>query len=238
MKNFISVTTNAARFQDISLNPQKLAGMCAKLKCCLNYEVDNYMEAGRRMPPRDVVLQTQDADYFFFKADILAGLVTYSTDKRAAVNLEVITAERAKEVIELNKQGEKPLSLQEEGFQREDDRPKDLLEDDISRFDKAKKKKKKRKGKGESADAQPSRKEPQAGKPKGEKGERPEKSKGEKGEDGAQAPQAPKGDGKPKGGERQQPKNRPSRKTRQGKGQEADPSGKAPKEKKSEPNHE
>ena len=238
MKNFISVTTNAARFQDISLNPQKLAVMCAKLKCCLNYEVDNYMEAGRRMPPRDVVLQTQDADYFFFKADILAGLVTYSTDKRAAVNLEVITAERAKEVIELNKQGEKPLSLQEEGFQREDDRPKDLLEDDISRFDKAKKKKKKRKGKGESADAQPSRKEPQAGKPKGEKGERPEKSKGEKGEDGAQAPQAPKGDGKPKGGERQQPKNRPSRKTRQGKGQEADPSGKAPKEKKSEPNHE
>ena len=67
MKNFVSVSTNAARFQDISLNPQKLAGMCAKLKCCLNYEVDDYVEAGKCMPARDVVLQTQDSDYYLFK---------------------------------------------------------------------------------------------------------------------------------------------------------------------------
>ena len=60
MKNFVSVSTNAARYQDISLNPQKLAGMCAKLKCCLNYEVDNYVEASRKMPPKDAVLQTAD----------------------------------------------------------------------------------------------------------------------------------------------------------------------------------
>ena len=146
MKNFVSVSTNAARFQDISLNPQKLAGMCAKLKCCLNYEVDNYVEAGRRMPSREVVLQTQDGDFHLFKSDILAGLVTYSTDKNIASNLEVITAERAKEIIEMNRRGEKPMSLQKDGEGRETKKQHtDLLAGgDISRFDKAKKKKKKK----------------------------------------------------------------------------------------------
>ena len=146
MKNFVSVSTNAARFQDISLNPQKLAGMCAKLKCCLNYEVDNYVEAGRRMPSREVVLQTQDGDFHLFKSDILAGLVTYSTDKNIASNLEVITAERAKEIIEMNRRGEKPVSLQKDGEGRETKKQHtDLLAGgDISRFDKAKKKKKKK----------------------------------------------------------------------------------------------
>ena len=80
MKNFVSVSTGAARYQDISLNPQKLAGQCAKLKCCMNYEVDTYVEAGKRLPSKEITLQTQDAEYYFFKADILAGLVTYSTD--------------------------------------------------------------------------------------------------------------------------------------------------------------
>ena len=146
MKNFVSVSTNAARFQDISLNPQKLAGMCAKLKCCLNYEVDDYVEAGRRMPSREVVLQTQDGDFHLFKSDILAGLVTYSTDKNIASNLEVITAERAKEIIEMNRRGEKPVSLQKDGEGRETRKQHtDLLAGgDISRFDKAKKKKKKK----------------------------------------------------------------------------------------------
>ena len=109
MKNFISVSTNSARFQDISLNPQKLAGMCAKLKCCLNYEVDDYVEAGRRIPSREVVLQTLDGDYYLFKTDILAGMITYSTDKNIAANLETITAERARLVIEMNKNGEKKV---------------------------------------------------------------------------------------------------------------------------------
>ena len=144
MKNFVSVSTNAARFQDISLNPQKLAGMCAKLKCCLNYEVDDYVEAGKRMPARDVVLQTQDGDYYQFKTDILAGLITYSTDKHLAANLEVITAQRAHEVIVMNRRGEKPLSLLEDNKSKAPNKPKDLLEDDINRFDKAKRKKKKR----------------------------------------------------------------------------------------------
>lgn len=143
MKNFVSVSTNAARYQDISLNPQKLAGMCAKLKCCLNYEVDNYVEASRKMPPKDTVLQTADGEFHQFKVDILAGLITYSSDKNLASNLETITAERAKEIIEMNRNGEKPLSLMENGKVKETAKPIDLLaEADLSRFDKAKKKKK------------------------------------------------------------------------------------------------
>ena len=144
MKNFVSVSTNAARIQDISLNPQKLAGMCAKLKCCLNYEVDDYVEASRKMPARDIVLQTLDSDYYLFKSDILAGTVVYSTDKGIAANLEEITAERARAIIEMNKRGEKPESLTEDGTVKQDTRPRDLLADaDISRFDKTRKRKKK-----------------------------------------------------------------------------------------------
>ena len=143
MKNFVSVNTGAARYQDISLNPQKLAGMCAKLKCCLNYEVDNYIEASRRLPSKEVVLQTQDSDYYLFKSDILAGMVTYSTDKKMPANIETITAQRALEVIEMNKHGEKPLSLQEDGTVKQTEKPIDLLENEsLTRFDKSKKKKK------------------------------------------------------------------------------------------------
>ncbi len=148
MKNFSSVSTNAARFQDISLNPQKLAGMCAKLKCCLNYEVDDYVEAGRRLPNKETILQTQDADYYYFKADILAELVSYSTDKNIAANVETITVQRAKQIIEMNRQGEKPLSLQEDSQAKPVKQHVDLAGGDISRFDKAKKKKKKKKSGG------------------------------------------------------------------------------------------
>lgn len=144
MKNFVSVGTSAARFQDISLNPQKLAGMCAKLKCCLNYEVDDYVEASRKLPSKDIVLITQDAEYHLFKTDILAGLVTYSTDKNLAANLETITAERAKQIIEMNRKGEKPLSLVEGEQKQNDKRSLDLAtQENINRFDKSKKKKKK-----------------------------------------------------------------------------------------------
>lgn len=144
MKNFVSVGTSAARFQDISLNPQKLAGMCAKLKCCLNYEVDDYVEASRKLPSKDIVLITQDAEYHLFKTDILAGLVTYSTDKNLAANLETITAERAKQIIEMNRKGEKPLSLVEGEQKQNEKRSLDLAtQENINRFDKSKKKKKK-----------------------------------------------------------------------------------------------
>lgn len=144
MKNFNSVSTAAARFQDISPNPQKLAGQCAKLKCCLNYEADTYVEASRKLPPHDVQLETADSTYFYFKADILAGLITYSTDKRLMANAVTISAERAFEVIQLNRAGEKPLKL-DEGERTEPLKPVDLAEqDDLTRFDKVKR----RNGKG------------------------------------------------------------------------------------------
>ena len=145
MKNFVSVGTSSARFQDISLNPQKLAGMCAKLKCCLNYEVDDYVEASRKLPSKEVVLQTQDSDYYYFKADILAGLITYSTDKNIAANLEAITAQRAKQIIDMNRKGEKPVSLLDDGGKKVPQGPIDLAtQENIARFDRAKKKKKKK----------------------------------------------------------------------------------------------
>ena len=145
MKNFVSVGTSSARFQDISLNPQKLAGMCAKLKCCLNYEVDNYVEASRKLPSKEAVLQTQDADYYYFKADILAGLITYSTDKNIAANLETIPSGRAKQIIEMNRKGEKPISLLEDSGKKAPQGPIDLAtQENIARFDRAKKKKKKK----------------------------------------------------------------------------------------------
>ena len=147
MTNFVSVATSAARYQDISLNPQKLAGQCAKLKCCLNFEVDAYVEASRKMPPRDARLETADATYFHFKSDIFNRTVTYSTEKNVASNLVTITADRVFEVIAMNKAGEKPLTLLPEG----EEKPKakaafgDILgDDDLTRFDKKKKKKRKK----------------------------------------------------------------------------------------------
>ena len=175
MKNFVSVSTAAARFQDISLNPQKLAGMCAKLKCCLNYEVDDYMEHGKRLPNREIILQTQDSDYFYFKSDILAGLITYSTDKRVAANLVTITAERAKEVIDMNKRGEKPLDLLPDDHPRQAEGPVDLLAgDSITRFDKAKKRKKKKGPKSQEARTQEAK--PQETRTQEAKSDKPTKS--------------------------------------------------------------
>ncbi len=148
MKNFVSVSTNAARFQDISLNPQKLAGQCAKLKCCLNYEADSYVEAYRKLPSREIQLETLDATYYFFKADILAGLVTYSTDKRLAANLATISARRAFEIIRLNKAGERVERL-EEGGEESEKKSTDLLDQDsLTRFDRSKRRKNKRHGGG------------------------------------------------------------------------------------------
>ncbi len=153
MKNFSSVSTAAARFQDITPNPQKLAGQCAKLKCCLNYEVDTYMEAARQLPDRSVTLETIDGTYYYFKADTLAGTVTYSTDRRLAANLVTLTTERIKEVIAMNAQGEKPDRL-DEGEAAEPARTVDLAEqDDLTRFDKARRSKNRnRKGGGNGRD--------------------------------------------------------------------------------------
>ena len=145
MKNFVSVSTAAARFQDLSLNPQKLAGQCAKLKCCMNYEVDQYMEASQKLPSREVSLHVADGEFFYFKADILTGMITYSSDKRIAANLTTISAERAKEIITMNRKGETPDSLEDKPKNQS---PKSIdlaTQDDLNRFDTKKKKKKKKK---------------------------------------------------------------------------------------------
>ena len=198
MKNFVSVSTGAARYQDISLNPQKLAGMCAKLKCCLNYEVDNYIEASRKLPSREVVLQTIDGDYYLFKTDILAGLVTYSTDKRLAANLETISGQRALEIIEMNKRGEKPESLTEGDIQKGDSKQTDLLAgESLTRFDKAKKKKKGNKPRGQKP-----QQEKQA---KGNEANNPAKQKGDSQKPKAEG-QKPKADGQKERNDGQKPR--------------------------------
>lgn len=152
MTNFSSVSTAAARFQDLSLNPQKLAGQCAKLKCCMNYEVDQYMESLKRLPSREITLHTQDNEYFFVKADILAHMVTYSTDKKMLVNEKTIPARRAFEVIQMNRNGQKPASLDEKERQEVPTSADLLDQENINRFDgqnkRHKKKKKKHGGNG------------------------------------------------------------------------------------------
>lgn len=140
MTSFVSVSTSAARFQDISLNPQKLAGQCAKLKCCLNYEVDCYVEAQKRLPSREITLETKDGEFFFFKADILSNKITYSSDKNIPANLVTISGRRAFEIIGLNRRGIKPDSLIEETHRSEPKKPVDLLEQEsLTRFDRSRK---------------------------------------------------------------------------------------------------
>ena len=196
MPNFVSVATSAARYQDISLNPQKLAGQCAKLKCCLNFEVDTYVEASKKMPPREVRLETADATYFHFKSDIFNRLVTYSTDKSLAANLVTIDADRVFEIIAMNKAGEKPLTLMREA----DVKPKEkgafgdiLGDDDLTRFDNKKKKRKnKKKPKPEGAQEQEKAatqpQKPQQEQPSN-KARRPKKPKG-----GQQGPKKQQGE--------------------------------------------
>ena len=143
MTQFTSVGTNAARIQNISLNPQKLAGQCAKLKCCLNYEVPVYEEAVKKLPSRNVPLETKDATYYFFSSDSLADQVTYSTDQRRPINLETISSAKAHEIIDMNRRGEKPLSLggkQSAVAMVEVDYQNVVGQDDLTRFDKKKNK--------------------------------------------------------------------------------------------------
>ena len=159
MTNFVSVATSAARYQDISMNPQKLAGQCAKLKCCLNFEVDTYAEAVKRMPAKDIKLETADATYFHFKSDVFKREITYSTDKSIPANLVTIDVQRAFEIIAMNKNGEKPLKLQREGDEKQNERPKEfgdiVGQDSLTRFDN-KKKKKRKGGNKNNNDQQPS----------------------------------------------------------------------------------
>lgn len=146
MGRFVSVGTGSARMQDLSMNPQKLAGQCAKLKCCLNFEIDAYAEAQKQLPAKDVILETKDGSFYFFKPDILARTVTYSTDKNVPANLVTISAARAFEIIALNKQGIKVDSLDVNEDEEARTEYGDIIgQDSVTRFDKSKSKKRKKK---------------------------------------------------------------------------------------------
>lgn len=148
LSKFTSVGTNAARIQDISMNPQKLAGQCAKLKCCLNFELENYIEALKEFPDKNVVLATTDSEYYFFKLDAFARKMTYSTVPNAPQNLVELPLERVKEIIELNEKGIKPESISStDGAERPAtlDFATAVGEGSLTRFDKKKNKNKKNK---------------------------------------------------------------------------------------------
>ena len=136
MPSFSSVTTNAARMQEISLNPQKLAGQCSKLKCCLMYEYDTYADARRTIPRLREPLQTLDGEYHLIKIDPLAGTMSFSTSKNTIANLTTLTTERVKAIIAMNRAGEKPESLIGEDDEQPTVEPTYRSEEDsIDRFD-------------------------------------------------------------------------------------------------------
>ena len=146
MSHFTSVSTEAARLQDISMNPQKLAGQCGKLKCCINYEADMYVDARKGMPSRKIVLETKDKTYYYFKTDLFKREITYSTDKTAAKDLVTLTAKQAFDVINMNQKGIKPDTLLPEAKEAQTKKSDshDILDDNLNRFDSVRKKKKKK----------------------------------------------------------------------------------------------
>ncbi len=104
--NFVSVTTTAAKDQELSLNPQKLAGQCGKLKCCLNYEHDSYLDAQKSYPSTSIVLETRQGRAFHLKTDVYKKVMWYSFNENAAVNLTAVSVDRVNEIIKQNKEGE------------------------------------------------------------------------------------------------------------------------------------
>lgn len=138
VSNFVSVTTSSARFQEISLNPQKLAGQCGKLKCCLNYEVDAYIDYKKRLPKVFQPLETFDGQYHLVKTDILRGLMSFSSDPYSMINIITIGSDRVREIIKLNKRGVKVDKLVYETTEPKAVEPsfKNVVgEESITRFD-------------------------------------------------------------------------------------------------------
>ena len=160
VSSFTSVTTGAARVQDLSLNPLKLAGQCSKLKCCLTYEYDVYADARRSMPRLREPLQAIDGEYFLVKSDILAHTMTFSTSKDSMSNLVTIPTSRVREILAINRNGGKVDSILGEEFESQTEEPTYRTEEDsITRFDKAKKRKKKSRNRGNSDERRETRDE-------------------------------------------------------------------------------
>lgn len=140
LTNFRSVGTGAARLQNISLNPQKLAGQCAKLKCCLNFEVPVYEDAVRDFPARNIQLETKDGTWYFFSSDPLKREITYSSAPGRPANLHTLSPEQAHEIIDMNRRGEKPYTLggketSAEAVENVPDYENVVGQDDVTRFD-------------------------------------------------------------------------------------------------------
>ena len=149
MSDFRSVSTASARYQQLALNPQKLAGQCGKLKCCLNYELDTYLEALKDFPPQDAKLKTEKGIAFCQKADIFKETLWFSY-KNDSANWYALTKAQVLEIMEANKKNETVASLEE--FVAELKTEEKLVfenvvgQDNLNRFDKTRKRNRKRKG--------------------------------------------------------------------------------------------
>jgi cell fate regulator YaaT (PSP1 superfamily) len=177
LTDFRSVSTSAARYQQLSLNPQKLAGQCGKLKCCLNFELDMYLEAVKGFPSTNIKLYTKKGSAFHIKTDVFKRLMwyIYESDEPGASGMIALTPERVAEVIKMNKAKENPIDLKD--FKEEivvpkvDDYTNVVGQDDLSRFDNVfkKKRKKKKKPRPQNQNNKPqAEKKPQANQPKAE----------------------------------------------------------------------
>jgi len=113
MADFTSVTTQAARIQDLSLNPQKLAGQCSKLKCCIDYETSVYMDAHKEIPAVNRPIETEDGPVYLVKTDVLKGVMWFSYEEDSMINMIPVHSARVKEMILANNQGKKVPPLQE-----------------------------------------------------------------------------------------------------------------------------
>lgn len=138
MNDFQSITTQAARCQELSLNPQKLAGQCGKLKCCINYEAPAYMDAQQRMPRVTEPLQLEDGEAFLMKTDILGRKMWFSYDKSNFSNLYSLSSREVREIIHLNREGKKGRSLmaEQQVNAAEPEFKSAVGEESITRFDK------------------------------------------------------------------------------------------------------
>ena len=145
ISSFQSITTSAARCQDLSLNPQKLAGQCGKLKCCLNYETAAYMDAQSRIPRVTQPLEFADGLAYLMKTDILKEIMYFSYDPSSLANLYALDASEVAEIIKMNRNGQKPESLQTEPEPSVPEFVTAVGDDSITRFDESRKRRKKKK---------------------------------------------------------------------------------------------
>jgi cell fate regulator YaaT (PSP1 superfamily) len=141
MSDFQSITTQAARCQDLSLNPQKLAGQCSKLKCCINYEASTYVDAQKQLPEVRGPIELEDGPAWLMKTDILRGIMYFSYEQGSLANLYPLPASLVREILSENRKGNKPASLQERGPAVQSEFISAVGDDSITRFDEQKKRK-------------------------------------------------------------------------------------------------